>query len=435
MRVMKGLLALAASLVLVAACGGTLPSALPSLDITHPIASAPSEEPTEEAQPTKTPKATAVPTEEETANATEEPTTEPTPNSSAEPTPTLLQTATSRPTGLPSGHVISVIAGGGAQAVAPSVLAVDAALQRPTGVSVGSPDSPPTPITFIVDSNLGIAIAVKEGTIDEVLTGLLGPQGVSAEPDANFGNSSVWVADTANSRIVAPNGNGNGQTIAGSSLGVVGFKGDGGPASRSLLSQPFDVAGPYIADTTNQRIRYIDNKGDISTIAGNGKQGYLGDDGPATQAELSSPQAIARDADSLFIADYGNFRIRKVDLTTGIITTVAGTGDGTAVAYDAKLTGTETPVHSASAIAVDSAGNVYFPVFWGDRGTTVMQLAPDGTMTLVAGGGNSDTAGDDATDFSLPDVLGLAINPFDGSLLICGSDGKVYSVSGVAPIS
>jgi hypothetical protein len=89
-------------------------------------------------------------------------------------------------------------------------------------------------------------------------------------------------------------------------------------------------------------------------------------------------------------------------------------------------------VQRASAIAADSAGNAYFPVFWGDRGTTIMQLAPDGTMTLVAGGGKSATPGVDATDFVLPDVLGLAINPYDGSLLICGSDGKVYSVAGVA---
>ena len=433
---MRGLVAVAASLLLVVACGSGLPSALPSLDITHPIASAPSEAPseeaTEEAQPTKTPKAT--PAEEATNEPSEGATTQPTEGSSAEPTPTETELASEAPTQRPSGHLITVFAGGGGQSVAQGVAAVDAALQRPTGVAVGSPDSPPTPITFIVDSNLGLAVAVKDGVIDGAFTGLLGPQGVSAEPDANFGNSNVWVADTANSRIVAPNGSGNGLTIAGSSIGVVGFKGDGGPAKRSLLSQPFDVSGPYIADTTNQRIRYIDPaSGDISTIAGNGTQGYLGDDGRALDAELSSPQAIARGVDLLYIADYGNFRIRRIDLTTGDISTVAGTGDGTAVAYNSKLTGTETPISRASAIATDSADNVYFPVFWGDRGTTIMELAPDGVMTLVAGGGKSTTPGGDATDFVLPDVLGLAINYFDGSLLICGSDGKVYSVAGVAP--
>ncbi|HEY7023663.1 MAG TPA: hypothetical protein VH371_01740 [Candidatus Limnocylindrales bacterium] len=428
---MRGLVAVAASLLLVAACGGTLPSALPSLEITHPIASAPSEAPseeaTEEAQPTKTPKVSAEPTEQ----TTEEPTEEATP----EETPKETELASEEPTPGQGGHTITVFAGGGGQAVAPSVLAVDAALQRPTGVSIGSPDSPPHPITFIVDSNLGIAFSVENGTISEVIAGLLGPQGVSAEPDVNFGDSNLWVADTANSRIVTPNGSGNWQTIAGSSIGQVGFKGDGGPAKRSLLSQPFDVAGPYIADTTNHRVRAIDPKGDIRTIAGNGTQGYGGDNGPATSAELSSPQAIAvggADVSKLFIADYGNFRIREVDLASDKITTVAGTGDGTAVAYDSKLTGTETPVQRASAIAADNAGNVYFPVFWGDRGTTIMQLAPDGTMTLVAGGGQSTTPGVDATDFVLPDVLGLAINPYDGSLLICGSDGKVYSVAGVA---
>jgi hypothetical protein len=419
----------AASLVLVAACGGTLPSALPSLDITHPIAStpteAPSEEPTEEAQPTKTPKTSAEPTEE----VTEEPTQE----ASPEETPEETELASEEPTPGSGGHTITVFAGGGGQAVAPSVAAVDAALQRPTGVSVGEIDGPTAiPITFIVDSNLGIALSVQDGSIDRVVAGLLGPQGISAEFDG-IGTSNLWVADSANSRIATPNDHGGWTTVAGSSVGVVGFHGDNGPARKSLLSGPFDVAGPYIADTTNQRIRYIDpQSGDISTVVGNGTQGYSGDNGPATDAEIASPQAIALSGSELFVADYGNFRIRKVDLTSGKISTVAGVGDGTAIAYDSKLTGTETPVQRASAIAADSAGNAYFPVFWGDRGTTIMQLAPDGTMTLVAGGGKSATPGVDATDFVLPDVLGLAINSYNGSLLICGSDGKVYSVAGVA---
>jgi len=85
-----------------------------------------------------------------------------------------------------------------------------------------------------------------------------------------------------------------------------------------------------------------------------------------------------------------------------------------------------------AALARDFVGNVYMPVYRGDLGTTIMRLDPTGAMTLVAGGGESLVAGVPALDFVLPDILGLAIDPLTGALLICGSDSKVYRVPGVA---
>ncbi len=119
--------------------------------------------------------------------------------------------------------------------------------------------------------------------------------------------------------------------VAGSE--EMGFSGDGGPARNAKLEAPaavaFDSKGNlYIADHNNGRIRRVDAKtGSITTFAGNGKRGFSGDEGPAQEAGLNAPDGIAFDAeDNLYIADAGNHRIRRVDAATGIITTVAGSG-------------------------------------------------------------------------------------------------------------
>jgi sugar lactone lactonase YvrE len=120
-------------------------------------------------------------------------------------------------------------------------------------------------------------------------------------------------------------------TIAGS--GKTGFSGDGGAATEAAFDVPFDIAvdrkgNLYIADTGNNRIRKVDRKtGIISTVAGNGKSGFSGDEGPAVSASLSSPFSITLDQNgSLYIADTGNHRVRFVDVKTGIISTIAGSG-------------------------------------------------------------------------------------------------------------
>ena len=116
--------------------------------------------------------------------------------------------------------------------------------------------------------------------------------------------------------------------------GEKGFAGDGGPATEAMLNGPFDVAfdragNLYFSDTFNHRIRRVDARtGAISTLAGNGEAGFSGDGGPATSAALNEPYGIVLDrAGNLHIADRLNRRVRRVDLASGIITTLAGTGE------------------------------------------------------------------------------------------------------------
>src|SRR5580692_7669109 len=116
--------------------------------------------------------------------------------------------------------------------------------------------------------------------------------------------------------------------------GEKGFSGDGGPAEQALLNGPFDVcfdrAGNlYFSDTFNNRIRRVDAaSGIITTVAGNGDKGYSGDGGAATNAALSEPYGVVVDrAGNLYIADRLNRRVRRVDGATGVIATLAGTGE------------------------------------------------------------------------------------------------------------
>src|SRR5580704_15502823 len=116
--------------------------------------------------------------------------------------------------------------------------------------------------------------------------------------------------------------------------GEKGFAGDGGPAAEALLNGPFDVcfdrAGNlYFSDTFNNRIRRVDAvSGIIATIAGNGDKGYSGDGGPAIEAALNEPYGVVIDSTgNIFIADRLNRRVRKIDAASGVITTLAGTGE------------------------------------------------------------------------------------------------------------
>ena len=144
----------------------------------------------------------------------------------------------------------------------------------------------------------------------------------------------LFIADYGNNRIREVNlATGVITTVAGN--GTAGYSGDNGPATAAELANPagvaVDAAGDlFIADTGNDRIREVNlATGVITTVAGNGTDGYSGDDGPATAAELNYPAGVAVDsAGDLFIADSGNNRIREVNHATGVITTVAGNGDG-----------------------------------------------------------------------------------------------------------
>jgi sugar lactone lactonase YvrE len=184
---------------------------------------------------------------------------------------------------------------------------------------------------------------------------LNGPSGVAVDAAGN-----LFIADTDNNRIRKVTPSGIISTVAGS--GSQGFSGDGGQAILARLYWPTDVrvdaAGNlFIADYSNNRIRKVTPGGIISTVAGNGTWGFSGDGGQATSARLGHPTSIAVDAaGNLFIADADNQRVRKVT-PGGIISSVAGngsegfSGDGA----QATLAQLAYPV----GVAVDSTGNLF----------------------------------------------------------------------------
>ena len=172
--------------------------------------------------------------------------------------------------------------------------------------------------------------------------------------------------------------------------GERGFSGDGGPAVQAQLAAPGGVAVDaqgtlYISDTRNQRIREVKD-GTISTIAGNGKAGFNGDDIAATSAEFIGPLGLAVDADdNLYVADTGNNRVRKI--TGGTITTVAGDG------IDA-FGGDGGPATSAQLggpydVAVDAEGNLYIA----DEHDGRIRKVSGGVITTVAAASDSEPSG------------------------------------------
>ena len=144
---------------------------------------------------------------------------------------------------------------------------------------------------------------------------------------SRIAQGQIYVLSSLNSLLRLDAQTGTLTVVTGN--GIPGFSGDNGLAAGASLNEPFGVAvdsagNVYIADTYNNRIRKVSN-GMITTVAGNGTAGFSGDNGPATSAQLSGPSGVAVDsAGNLYIADTGNNRIRKV--SNGVITTVAGGG-------------------------------------------------------------------------------------------------------------
>jgi sugar lactone lactonase YvrE len=202
-------------------------------------------------------------------------------------------------------------------------------------------------------------------------------------------------------------------TVAGTH--APGFSGDGGAATLADVNLPQGVAldgagNLYIADTANNRIRRVDVfTGIITTVAGTGAQGYAGDGGAATQAEFNQPQGIAADAQgNLYIGDTGNNVVRKINAATGVIATLAGTG-AQGYAGDGGLA-TAAKLNLPTALAVDAAGDVYIADTGNNRIRRVN--AANGLITLYAGNGATVYNGDgvQATQTALSAPRGLVLD-------------------------
>ena len=183
--------------------------------------------------------------------------------------------------------------------------------------------------------------------------------------------------------------------LAGTGTGGYNPEDEGQPAAGAQVNGPqgmFDTGTAntiYFADTNNHRIRKIDGDKIITTVAGNGTHSYCGDGGLATSACLNYPRDVFLDGDhNIYIADTDNNRIRKVDASTGNITTVAGGGAGCAEPCQA----TQQSLSSPSGVAVDEAGNIYIADTENHR---IRRVDASGTITTVVGSGTGgDYAGD-----------------------------------------
>jgi uncharacterized protein (TIGR03437 family) len=316
--------------------------------------------------------------------------------------------------------------------------ASSAALNHPKGMAID-----PAGNVYIADpDNARIRVVNSSGAISTFAGNGLSTFGGDGGPAASASISDVmgvaldaagnlYVADSSNRRI-RKIANGAISTIAG--VGVEGFSGDGGPAANAMLGRPValatDAAGNlYYVDSTQQRIRKIATNGIITTIAGNGLNGFAGDNGPALSASMSFPLGIAVDRSlNIYIADAGNNRVRKIT-PAGTIVTVAGSGaegfsgDG-GPAVNAQL-------NLPSDVAVDNAGNFYIADSGNNR---VRKVDGSGTITTIAGVDTNGFSGDGGPPASamLNYPWGLAVDSAGAIYIADRVNTRVREISSAA---
>ncbi len=256
---------------------------------------------------------------------------------------------------------------------------------------------------------------------------LFDPRGVAVDAAGD-----IFIADTGNNCVREVGTNGLIATVAGN--GTNGYFGDGGNATNASLSNPAGVAvdafnNLFIADKQNNRVLRVDTNGIITTVAGNGTNGYFGDGGAATNASLSNPAGVALDASgNLLIADGGNHRVRRVG-TNGIITTVAGTGAAGYYGDGGKATNAflETPV----SVAVDLSGNLIIA----DTTEHVRIVGTNGIIATLIGNAGYGYSGDGGppTNAELSDVYGVAVDGFGNLFIADTGNNRVRRVGPPGP--
>jgi len=329
-----------------------------------------------------------------------------------------------------SGGVITTVAGTGTRGFSgDGGEATSASLNFPTGLAVDASGN-----LYIADTDNQRVRRVSGGIITTIAgngsSGYSGDGGPATSAslgwlNANFrglavdGAGNLYIADTENARIRKVSG-GTITTVAGN--GSDGFSGDGGPATAASLSQPyamaFDPAGNLFF-TDAERIRKI-SSGVITTIAGTGSSGFAGDGGQAAGAALNLPVGIAADSTgNVYFADHGNQRIRKI--SAGTISTVAGTSSGASIGDGGPAI--NALLNYPNGVAVDSAGNLYISDTFNQR----VRKVSGGTITTVAGNG---IIGYTPTAIDYP--LGLAVDAA-GSLYIANEvNNTILKLSGSA---
>ncbi|ONI86529.1 hypothetical protein ALI144C_11575 [Actinosynnema sp. ALI-1.44] len=243
-----------------------------------------------------------------------------------------------------------------------------------------------------------------------------GPNSIAFDPHGN-----LIVADMVNNRVRRIGTNGVITTIGGT--GEEGYDGDNKPATQAKVA-PDGVAvdrqgNIYVAEWRGSRIRKISTTGIITTVAGTGTYGFSGDGGPATSAMVASTDLVVDPAGNIYLTSINHNRVRKID-TAGIITTVAGTGEkgfggdgGPATA--AKLS-------APREVALDKAGNLYIS---DEQNNRIRKVTPAGVITTIGGNGERTLAGEGKK------ATQTGMYP---SAIVVGPDDTLYFSDGVAYI-
>jgi uncharacterized protein (TIGR03437 family) len=278
----------------------------------------------------------------------------------------------------------------------------------------------------------GICFA-QPGVISTVVPGssIQGASGLAIDSSGN-----MYILETGIARVAKVSANGTVTVFAGN--GATGYSGDGGPATSAQLFPGHGIAADnagnvYIADLYNNVVRRVDSSGIITTFAGNGtansigQGGYSGDGGPAKSAMLNLPEGVAVDtAGNVYIADTSNYRIRRVDRNTGVITTVAGNGNVPPNKQTANDGGVaiQVPIEQPTSVNVDFTGNIYF-----SGGARVQKVDTNGIIRTVAGNGILGDTGDGGpgTSAEVKSVVGLAAD-HSGNLYIDETTNRIRRV-------
>jgi streptogramin lyase len=237
--------------------------------------------------------------------------------------------------------------------------------------------------------------------------------GIARGPDG-----ALYLCDTGNDRIRRIGRDGIVTTVAGT--GVKGYAGDGGPAAKAQLNEPWEIkfdreGNAFWVERGNAVVREKEKiSGVIRTVAGTGHPGFSGDGGKAALAQLGEPHSLAFGPDgALYVCDLRNERVRKIDLHSGIIVTVAGTGGKGSTPDGAKIAG--TPLNGPRAIEFDANGLMWLVLRDGNAVVT-LDLAK-GTIRRAAGSGKKGLSGDEVPP---------AAATFNGPKGLSVAGGKVY---------
>jgi streptogramin lyase len=262
-----------------------------------------------------------------------------------------------------------------------------------------------------------------------------GGPAVEAQVNEPFGlcrgpDGALYFCDTNNHRVRKIDARGIITTVAGD--GSKGYAGDGDAAVLAKMNEPYEVRFDangflYIVERLNHVVRRVDCRtGLIATVAGTGQEGFSGDGGPATSAQFKQPHSIALDREgNLYTCDIGNNRIRKVDMKTGIIFTFAGTGEKKAVLDGDQFA--KSPLNGPRAIDFDRNGNLWLAL---REGNAVYKLSLEdagsihyGTIRHMAGTGKTGFTGNGgpAKEATLSGPKGLSVGP-DGNIYFADTE-------------